>query len=135
MNDTPKIVAFTALAISIFGLLFVIFHPYQNPYQISPLGDATTGFPIINPTSSYVVAANATSTQILAAESHRNFFDICNLDTTNALHLNVNAAASTSTGIYVAPKTCYQGGPDNEFPQAINAWPDAAAINVSTLSN
>lgn len=101
-NSTIIITAIVAL--SFLGVGFYI--TKELPSYLGATGNTEALF-LQTPTHSSASLVPATSTLILAADTGYVYGRFCNTHATNNVWLAVGADAASSTGVYVAPTTCW----------------------------
>ena len=136
MKDEIKVFGAVMLAvfIAVAAALLVI-----RPASVTKFGDAVAGYPLLSTTSGSVSLPTGTSTVVSLPDTARAYGYLCNTDTSANDYLGFSNYTSTATsssaaigyatttaGVVIFPKTCYElASPKN------NLW---AQINATTAS-
>lgn len=77
---------------------------YSNVFGSAQVGESLK---LISPTHGSTSLSAATSTEILAVDTGYTYGRFCNASSTGVAYLAIGADAASSTGIYLAPQSCW----------------------------
>jgi len=126
----------TIVIVSVFALAFLFVGHFITTQTPALQNFGATGYvdsvKLVSPTHGSTELVPATSTLILSVDIGYVYGRFCNTHATNDVWLAVGADAASSTGIYVAPDTCW---PEDGTKVLLGGRLEGTASATTTLSH
>lgn len=119
----------------VIGLIVIVFFGISTFRSNKNLGGIEgSGLRFTSATNTFksLGAPGATSTLVDTADSSRAYRYFCNTDAVAPVYLALGVQATTTSGIYIAPKSCYEMNQQNDFIG--NVYGITASSGTTTLT-